>query len=71
MAELALEIVADLGIEATYVPASGEEALELVKEGEVDLAFPTLGITEVLVRQNTLSDPYWIADKRLLVPAEV
>ena len=69
VAELAFEIVADLGIEATYVPASGEEALELVKEGEVDLAFPTLGITEALARQNTLSDPYWIAHKRLLVPA--
>ena len=69
VAELASEIVADLGIEATYVPASGEEALELVKEGEVDLAFPTLGITETLARQNTLSDPYWIAHKRLLVPA--
>ena len=69
VAELALEIVADLGIEANYVPASGEEALELVKEGEVDLAFPILGITEALARQNTLSDPYWIAHKRLLVPA--
>jgi polar amino acid transport system substrate-binding protein len=69
VAELASEIVADLGIEANYIPASGEEALELVKQGEVDLAFPTLGITEVLARQNTLSDPYWIAHKRLLVPA--
>ena len=69
VAELALEIVSDLGIEANYVPASGEEALELVKQGEVDLAFPILGITEALARQNTLSDPYWIAHKRLLVPA--
>jgi ABC-type amino acid transport substrate-binding protein len=69
VAELASEIVADLGIEANYIPASGEEALELVKQGEVDLAFPTLGITEALARQNTLSDPYWIAHKRLLVPA--
>jgi len=69
VAEIASEIVADLGVEAAYVPASGEESLELVKEGEVDLAFPSLGITETLARQNTLSDPYWITHKRILVPA--
>ena len=69
VAEIAAEIAADLGIDVNYVPASGEESLELVREGEVDLAFPNLGITETLARQNTLSDPYWIAHKRLLVPA--
>jgi polar amino acid transport system substrate-binding protein len=68
VAEIAAEIAADLGIDVDYVPASGEESLELVREGEVDLAFPNLGITETLARQNTLSDPYWIAHKRLLVP---
>ena len=68
VAELAAEMVAALGVDAEYVAASGEEALELVKEGEVDLAFPNVGITESLARQNTLSAPYWVAHKRLLVP---
>jgi len=67
VAELAFEVVDALGVEADYVAASGEEALELVREGEVDLAFPMLGITETLARRNNLSDPYWVAHKRLLV----
>jgi ABC-type amino acid transport substrate-binding protein len=66
--EIASEVASALEVSATYVPASGEEALELVKEGEVDLAFPIAGITETLARQNNLSDPYWVAHKRLLVP---
>ncbi|MGH2697746.1 MAG: transporter substrate-binding domain-containing protein [Actinomycetota bacterium] len=70
VAELAAEIVAALGVDATYVPASGETSLDLVKEGEVDLAFPTVGITEQLARQNNLSGPYWVAHKRLLVPQD-
>jgi len=68
VAELASEITDALGTEAEYVEAAGEEALELVREGEVDLAFPIVGITETLARQNNLSDPYWVAHKRLLVP---
>jgi polar amino acid transport system substrate-binding protein len=68
VAELASEIVDALGVDAEYVEASGEEALDLVKEGEVDLAFPNIGITETLARRNNLSDPYWVAHKRLLVP---
>jgi len=67
VAELAFEVVDALGVDADYVAATEEEALELVKTGEVDLAFPVLGITEALARQNTLSDPYWVAHKRLLV----
>ncbi len=69
VAELAAEIVAALGVDAEYVAASGEDALELVRGGEVDVAFPTVGITESLARQNTLSAPYWVAHKRLLVPS--
>jgi len=68
VAELASEVAGALGIDAEYVEASGEEGLKLVKEGEVDLAFPIVGITETLARQNNLSDPYWVAHKRLLVP---
>jgi len=69
VAELAAEIVAALGVDAEYVSASGEDALELVRDGEVDVAFPAVGITESLARQNTLSAPYWVAHKRLLVPS--
>ncbi|MGH2749875.1 MAG: substrate-binding periplasmic protein [Actinomycetota bacterium] len=70
VAELASEIVAALGVEVTYLPASGEEGLELVRDGEADLAFPTVGITERLARQNNFSGPYWVAHKRLLVPRD-
>jgi polar amino acid transport system substrate-binding protein len=69
VAELASEVVDALGVEAEYVEAFGDEALELVREGEADLAFPIVGITETLARQNNLSDPYWVAHKRLLVRA--
>lgn len=67
VAELAFEVVEALGVEADYVAATGEDALELVKAGGADLAFPMLGVTEALARQNNLSDPYWVAHKRLLV----
>ena len=67
VAELATEIVAALGVDAEYVAASGEDALELVRDGEVDVAFPAVGITESVARQNTLSAPYWVAHKRLLM----
>ncbi|MGH2776797.1 MAG: transporter substrate-binding domain-containing protein [Actinomycetota bacterium] len=68
VAELAAEIAAALGVDAEYVAATGEDALEMVRGGEVDLAFPTVGITESLARQNNLSAPYWVAHKRLLAP---
>jgi polar amino acid transport system substrate-binding protein len=70
VAELAGEIVEALGVDATYVAAPGDEGLELVNEGEVDLAFPMLGVTERLARAHNFSGPYWIAHKRLLVPTD-
>ena len=68
VAELAREIVRILDVDATYVVASGDRGLDLLDRGEVDLAFPVVGITERLARQNNFSGPYWIAHKRLLVP---
>jgi len=68
--ELAGEIVEALGVEATYVAASGDEGLDLVDQEEVDLAFPTIGITERLAREHNFSGPYWVAHKRLLVPSD-
>ena len=68
VAEFAFEIAASLGVSADYVPASGEEGLEMVRQGQVDIAFPSVGVTEALARQNNLSGPYWVAHKRLLVP---
>jgi ABC-type amino acid transport substrate-binding protein len=68
--ELATEVVAALGVKATYVAAPGEEGLDMVRNGEVDLAFPAVGITEQLARRNNLSAPYWVAHKRLLVPED-
>jgi ABC-type amino acid transport substrate-binding protein len=70
VAELAAEVEAALGVEATYVAAPGEEGLDMVRAGEVDLAFPAVGITEQLARRNNLSAPYWVGHKRLLVPED-
>jgi ABC-type amino acid transport substrate-binding protein len=68
--ELAGEIAAALGVDLDYLVVSGEEGLDLVKEGKVDLAFPMIGITERLARQNNLSGPFWIGHTRLLVPGD-
>ncbi|MGH2778840.1 MAG: substrate-binding periplasmic protein [Actinomycetota bacterium] len=68
--ELAGEIAEALRVEIDYVVASGEEALDLVKAEEADLAFPMIGITERLARQNNFSGPFWIGHTRLLVPED-
>ena len=68
--ELAAEIAEALRVDLDYRVTSGEEALDLVKEGNVDLAFPMIGITEGLARQNNLSGPFWIGHTRLLVPED-
>ena len=68
--ELAGEIAAALRVDLDYLVVSGEEALALAKEGKVDLAFPMIGITERLARQNNLSGPFWIGHTRLLVPGD-
>ena len=68
--EFAGEIADALGVDLDYLVVSGEEALALVKEGKVDLAFPMIGITERLARQNNLSGPFWIGHTRLLVPGD-
>ena len=65
--ELAAEIAEALRVDLDYRVVSGEEALDLVKKGKVDLAFPMIGITEGLARQNNLSGPFWIGHTRLLV----
>lgn len=68
--ELAGEIAEALRVDLDYLVVSGEEALDLVKEGDADLAFPMIGITESLARQNNLSGPFWIGHTRLLVPGD-
>jgi ABC-type amino acid transport substrate-binding protein len=68
--DLAGEIAAALRVDLDYQIASGEEALELVKAGQVDLAFPMIGVTERLARQGNFSGPFWIGHTRLLVPED-
>lgn len=68
--DLAGEIAAALRVDLDYQIASGEEALELVKAGQVDLAFPMIGVTERLARKGNFSGPFWIGHTRLLVPED-
>jgi ABC-type amino acid transport substrate-binding protein len=68
-ADLALEVAGTLGVEADFTVATDEELLEMVEDGDVDLALPLTPVVETLVRTAGVSDPYFIAHQRLLVPA--
>jgi polar amino acid transport system substrate-binding protein len=45
-----------------------DELVDLVTEGDLDIAFPVVTITEELVRKHAFSDPIYIGHQRLLVP---
>ena len=42
----------------------------MVEDGDVDLAFPVVPVVERLVRTKGVSDPYFMAHQRLLVPGD-
>ena len=65
------QLVADsLGVDAEFVvPPDPKQLPEMVDDGRVDLAFPLIPITEDLLVEHGLTDPYWVAHQRLLVPA--
>lgn len=67
-ADLALEISDTLGVDADFTVASNEDLLVMVEDGTVDVAFPLTPVVEELVRQAGVSDPYFIAHQRVLVP---
>ena len=67
-ADLATEIADTLGVEPEFTVASNDSLLQMVQDGDVDLAFPVVPVVEKLVRTSGVSDPYLMAHQRLLVP---
>ena len=78
LVELSELIAASLGVEAEYTSGPSEELLDMVHPTsndpeaatEVDLAWPIVPITEVLVTSRTMSDPYWVGHTRHLIDTE-
>jgi polar amino acid transport system substrate-binding protein len=66
-ADLATEISDTLGVEPEFTVASNDSLLQMVQDGDVDLAFPVVPVVEKLVRTSGVSDPYFMAHQRLLV----
>jgi polar amino acid transport system substrate-binding protein len=68
--DLAAEVADTLGVDAEFTVASSDSLLQMVEDGTVDLAFPVTPVVEKLVRTRGVSDPYFMAHQRLLVPAD-
>lgn len=60
-----------LGVELEVRTAPSSAALiTLLGRGTIDVAFPTVPITEELLRNYAVTDPYLISHQRLLVPED-
>ncbi len=63
-------VAGEMGMEAQLIAASSpDEVAGLVNGGEADLGFAAFELTEESVRNNSLTDPFFIAHQRLAVPA--
>lgn len=67
--DLAHTVADALGVEATFVGATGSQLISMVTNEEVDLAFPAIPITEDFLRGHKLTQAVYIAHQRLLVRA--
>ena len=69
-ADLGVFVAGEMGMETDLIAAaSSDEVVDLVNEGEADLGFAAIELTEENVRNNSLTDPFFIAHQRLLVRA--
>jgi ABC-type amino acid transport substrate-binding protein len=68
LADLGRLIAESLGVDVEFreVPTSNMEVY--VETGKLDVAFPVAPVTEELYRDRGLSDPYYVAHQKLLVP---
>jgi polar amino acid transport system substrate-binding protein len=69
-ADLGSEIAGTLGVDAEFTVASNDSLLQMVEDGSIDVAFPVVPVVEELVRTKGVSDPYFMAHQRLLVPGD-
>ncbi|MGI8773517.1 MAG: transporter substrate-binding domain-containing protein [Actinomycetota bacterium] len=70
MVDLATSIADTLDVDLVIEHASSDDLLELVEDGEIDVAFPLTPVTEKLARRAGPTDPYIVAHQRLLVPTK-
>ncbi len=69
-ADLGVFVAGEMGMETEFIAAtSSDEVVDLVTEGGADLGFAAIELTEENVRNSSLTDPFFIAHQRLLVPA--
>jgi polar amino acid transport system substrate-binding protein len=63
-------LVADaLGVSVRYVARPADQLLGIVDAGKADLVFPMIPITQTTAAAHPLTDPYYLAHQRLLVPS--
>lgn len=68
--DLGAFIAGEMGMATEFVAASSpDEVADLVNDGDADLGLAAFELTEEQVRTNSLTDPFFIAHQRLLVPA--
>lgn len=68
--DLAREIADALKVEMEIFAMPSDDLIGLVDEGEVQVAFPLVPITEKLVRKHSFTDPFVIGHQRALAPVE-
>jgi ABC-type amino acid transport substrate-binding protein len=68
--DLGLLVADALGVEAEFLVAEREELPAMVADGDVHLAFPLVPTTEEFLIDHGLTDPYFVAHQRLLVPED-
>lgn len=67
-AELGRRIAETLDVEARFISGTSQQLLDLPQEGQADIVFPAVAITEELVdKKYQFSDPYYISHQRLMV----
>lgn len=59
-----------LGVDTRTVPMEPPDILSAPEEGEADISFPLIAVTEKLVRHYAMVDPFYVAHQRLLVPQD-
>ena len=63
-------VAGEMGMESQFIAASSpDEVAGLVNDGEADLGFAAFELTEESVRNNSLTDPFFVAHQRLAIPA--
>lgn len=69
-ADLGRRIAETLDVDARFITGTSEQLLDLPQEGQADIVFPAVAITEELVdKKYQFTDPYYISHQRLMVPS--